>query len=226
VITSDKTGEIAKALAAAQTQLGPVLRDKTVRVSGDKGTYTFDYADLASVVEVCRTALSQQSIAIVQGVETEQGGVKVETRLIHSSGEWLSSAITMRGAADKPQAVGSLITYARRYALSAMVGVASEEDDDANVAEGNSRQISTRPLSPQAQARSAAVKAGKDPVARLEAVKARALKLYANIPDAKSQLGKCLGRTFGEGPIAGLSEAELDQAEAWLTLEQAAKAKG
>ena len=142
---SESIKEIATALAKSQARLAPVLKDKTARVQSDKGNYTFDYADLASVLEACRTALNEQQIALVQGVETEPTGIKVETRLIHSSGEWLACTLSMRANGDRPQLVGSAITYARRYALSAMVGLASEEDDDANGAEGNQREISQRP---------------------------------------------------------------------------------
>jgi hypothetical protein len=98
------------------------------------------YADLASVWDACREPLTANGFAVVQEVSFDSPCVKVTTRLMHASGEQLASTLSMpAGVMEKggalgdrvtPQSIGSAITYARRYALAAMVGVAPVEDDD------------------------------------------------------------------------------------------------
>jgi len=106
------------------------------------------YADLASVCDACLPHLSAQCIAVLQPVSANGPLVTVETILVHSSGEFIKSSLTLvayeatKGGgfspSDKPQSVGSAITYARRYSLSALVGV-SADDDDGNAASGRTR---------------------------------------------------------------------------------------
>jgi hypothetical protein len=92
------------------------------------------YADLASVWDACREALTSNGIAVIQRpIPTAGDVVTLETILAHESGEWISGQITMRPTKADPQGIGSCLTYARRYALAAMVGVAPE-DDDGNAA--------------------------------------------------------------------------------------------
>jgi hypothetical protein len=91
------------------------------------------YADLASVWEACRKALTDNGLAVIQSPSAEGPKVTVLTTLLHASGQYIASELTMVAAANTPQGVGSAITYARRYALSSMVGVA-QDDDDGNAA--------------------------------------------------------------------------------------------
>lgn len=144
MMTSESIAEIAAALAKAQTKIGNVERDRAVQVTTKKGDkYSFTYATLAACLDACRGPLAENGVVIIQGTETDGKTVTVTTRLAHSSGQWIESTIRMRIPTDKddsepgPQAVGSALTYARRYGLCSMVGLASEEDDDGNLAEGN-----------------------------------------------------------------------------------------
>jgi hypothetical protein len=91
------------------------------------------YADLASVWEACRGPLSKHGLAVLQPVSADGPKVTVTTILAHSSGEWISEALTMTAQQNTPQGVGSAITYGRRYGLSSMVGIAPD-DDDGNAA--------------------------------------------------------------------------------------------
>ncbi len=98
------------------------------------------YADLSSVWEACRAALTENELAVVQTPSCtldEAGGIAVHvtTMLTHASGQWIRDTVTMRPKENSPQGVGSTITYARRYALAAIAGVAPE-DDDGNAASG------------------------------------------------------------------------------------------
>jgi hypothetical protein len=92
------------------------------------------YADLSSVVEAIREPLSANGLSYVQVVHDAESSAKVETLILHSSGEWLScGAVSVPVAKADAQGFGSAMTYARRYSLSAAFGVAPE-DDDGNAA--------------------------------------------------------------------------------------------
>lgn len=126
---SQSIGKLAEALAKAQGKIEGASKDST------NPHFKSRYADLASVWEACRTHLSANGLSIIQTLDNGLNGVTIITTLAHSSGEWIKGALTLKPVKDDPQGVGSAITYARRYALAAMVGVAPE-DDDAEAATG------------------------------------------------------------------------------------------
>lgn len=119
------------ALAAAQSKIGAAAKDKT------NPHFQSKYADLSSIWEACRGALSEQGIAVVQMPGYADGMVTVKTVLCHSSGQSIEGSLSLPVSGGKmgvtAQTIGSAITYARRYALAAMVGV-TPEDDDGNAA--------------------------------------------------------------------------------------------
>lgn len=127
------TDKILAAFAKAQSEFQPIERRSTAQV----GTRHYKYADLAAVLAAVRPALTANGLAITQSVE----GQEVVTRLIHSSGQSLCGRcpLVMDEGRRGPQALGSALTYSRRYGLSALLGVASEEDDDGQAAQGNQR---------------------------------------------------------------------------------------
>jgi hypothetical protein len=125
---SESIGKLAEALAKAQGAIEGAKKDQS------NPYFKSRYADLSSVWEACRKPLSDNGLAIVQiPYNLEPETVTIETLLTHASGEWIKSVITMRPVKADPQGLGSCITYARRYSLAAMVGVAPE-DDDGNAA--------------------------------------------------------------------------------------------
>lgn len=88
-------------------------------------------------MEACRAQLSKHGLAIIQSTQFDGENKWIETVLAHSSGEWVSSRYPVKPAKDDLQGLGSATTYARRYALMALVGiVAEDEDDDAEAAVG------------------------------------------------------------------------------------------
>lgn len=139
---SETIGALAAALAKAQGQFEPILKSRQVQVKTDKGSYAFWYAPLDAVLEATGAALRANGLTLIQPL---QGGspAKVRTILMHESGEWIASEVTLPASPVKAQEMGSLITYLRRYAVSAMLGVTTEEDDDANTADGNQRTVTT-----------------------------------------------------------------------------------
>lgn len=91
------------------------------------------YADLAEVINTVRPVLAKHGISFLQAPRFENGLVTVETMLMHKSGQWMSSEVSAPATKGDAQGVGAAITYCRRYGLSAMCGIA-QEDDDANAA--------------------------------------------------------------------------------------------
>ncbi len=121
-------GALAAALAKAQGQMKGATRDSV------NPHFKSKYADLASVWDACRAPLSANGLAVTQTVSSGAGGVTVTTTLLHSSGEWMRDRCTFPVSQNTAQGYGSAITYGRRYALAALVGVAPDEDDDGNAA--------------------------------------------------------------------------------------------
>ncbi len=130
---SEEINELSAALSKAQGVIIPASKDS------DNPFFKSKYADLAAVWEVARDPLYKNGLSITQHPSAEGNAVTVETVLTHSSGQWMSSRLTMTAKDPGPQAIGSCITYARRYGLSAVVGIASEIDDDGNAATGLSK---------------------------------------------------------------------------------------
>lgn len=132
---SERIGELAKALSMAQAKIGGAKRDS------ENPFFHSTYADLQSVWEACREALSSSGLAVVQLPANDGDLVVVETILAHSSGEWISSRIAARPAKADAQGIGSVISYLRRYALAAIVGV-YQVDDDAEAGVGRTSEDS------------------------------------------------------------------------------------
>lgn len=132
---SDSISSLALSLKDLQGELKPVPRTATNPFLQSK------YADLSSIWETCRPLLQKYGFALSQLPAVKDGQFVLTTVLLHApSGEWLASSLPLTPVKEHdPQALGSALTYARRYALSAMLGVCSEEDDDAEGAMDRSR---------------------------------------------------------------------------------------
>tara|TARA_R110000868_G_scaffold300126_1_gene560473 strand:+ start:7753 stop:8481 length:729 start_codon:yes stop_codon:yes gene_type:complete len=118
---------IAAAIAKAQATLSNVSKDKANPFFKSK------YADLGSVIDAVRGPLADNDLAIVQTTEYVDGVTLLRTALIHKSGQSISGVYPIISTKQDPQGYGSAMTYARRYTIMAIVGVAAE-DDDANAA--------------------------------------------------------------------------------------------
>ena len=148
--TPAPTSALSAALAKAQGEFGPVVRDKTVSVTmRSGGKYTFSYAPLESILHAVKPALSKNGLSITQAMVTHHGKEYVETTLRHSSGESICNRIPLFVKDEGPQAYGSALTYARRYGVTLLLCVSADDDDDGNAAEGNSAET-TRTRSPEA----------------------------------------------------------------------------
>lgn len=131
---SENIGELAAALAKAQAAMPNASKDAT------NPHFKSRYADLASIWDACRKPLSDNGLAIVQApVASEPGYVGLTTTLLHASGQWIAETVSAPLTQNTAQSVGSALTYLRRYALAAMVGVAPDDDD------GNTASQPTQP---------------------------------------------------------------------------------
>lgn len=135
---SQSFGKLVGALAKAQGEFGKVLKDITAKIqTKNGGSYSYQYADLASVLEAIRKPLADHGLAVMQPTSCNGDRVSITTILSHESGEWISSSLVLpvEPNNDKQpfvQAVGSTLTYGKRYALCGLLGISSEADDDGN----------------------------------------------------------------------------------------------
>lgn len=139
---SQDIGALAVALAKAQAGMGGAKKDAKNAAFKQSDKDGAPYATLASVIEAA-APLAEAGIAFIQAPgELADGKLVMTTMLVHgASGQWMRSTLTIPVVAQTPQAVGSAITYARRYSLMAMIGIAAE-DDDGNAGSGRDEQQS------------------------------------------------------------------------------------
>jgi len=200
---SNSIGNLAAALAAAQAEMKPA------KETANNPAFRSKYADLTSCFEACNAVLPKHKLSISQVmVAAPEGYVSVQTLLLHESGEWLSSVCTLKADGNRgvnaAQAAGSAITYARRYGLTAIVGLATD-DDDGNAA-GAPVQPQQRRQAPAPAPRQSAPSPAPAPAPqpkqdeldgdRLKALFARLKELgYTEKEDCLIKLSEVLGRT-------------------------------
>ena len=147
--SSETTATLCAALVAAQGALKPIAKD------GKNPAFRSRYATLDGIMETVRPALAAHGLAVVQGAvypETSEGGrivgITVETRLIHTSGEWLASVVPVPVAKGDAHGLGSALSYGRRYGISALLALSTDEDDDGNAAAKAPPARQERPAKP------------------------------------------------------------------------------
>ncbi len=127
MLTSSEIGELVLALSIVQGKVEGAVKSST------NPHFKSKYSDLSEVWNACREHLAAQSIAVIQTPSIEGSDSYLETIVAHKSGQWIKGKMKLINNKGDMQGLGSAITYARRYSLAAMVGIASE-DDDANAA--------------------------------------------------------------------------------------------
>lgn len=165
--TTDSIAKLAEALAAAQGEFINPERNRTVEVlmKNDKGKYSFTYATFDAICEMTRPILSKHGLSVIQPPSVGDAELIVTTRLMHASGEWIEEVFAITTASADPQALGSLLTYMKRYSYCSMLGITAEEDDDGNAATGNeigsSKNKEPMPTCPKCEKSSGVIK-GKE----------------------------------------------------------------
>jgi hypothetical protein len=154
--TSATLSQLFTALSIAQGAYVPPKKDKKVVVTTTRGgSYSYFYADLADMMESLRKPFFDNGLAIIQYPakqervmvdDVDQSGkaikyaatkIEIRTAITHKSGEWISCGVSALSESESPQAIGSIITYLRRYGLGPLAGIASDRDDDGSLAQGN-----------------------------------------------------------------------------------------
>lgn len=129
---SDSLGALAKALTNFQKAAPRITKDKTATIQQKNGgTYTYKYADLASIWDAIRGHLADNGLAVIQSPTVQQTEASLTTLVVHESGEWVEDTMPLKITQDSPQGQGSAITYARRYSLCSMLGIVADDDTDA-----------------------------------------------------------------------------------------------
>jgi len=121
--SSELINELASALCNAQSQMGGAVKDSS------NPFFKSSYADLTSVIKAIKQPFSDNGLSYTQFPVSNEHGVGVSTRLMHISGQWLEMEYTLPTVKKDPQASGSAITYARRYALQSIAGIPTADDD-------------------------------------------------------------------------------------------------
>lgn len=138
---SENIAELAKALADAQTEM------RNPYNTANNPYFKSKYAPLPDILNVVRPVLAKYGLTLTQyPVTNEDGGIGVESMLLHRSGQYIQyDPYFLTPAKNDPQTAGGAITYARRYALNAVLGISGEEDDDGNGASGKKPSKSEEP---------------------------------------------------------------------------------
>jgi threonine dehydrogenase-like Zn-dependent dehydrogenase len=132
---SEQINELATALAKAQGQFKTAEEDKK------NPHFKNTYSSINAIQNACREELSKNGLSVLQLLEQEADSLFIVTTLIHASGQWIKSKMRVSSKEMPPQALGSAITYMKRYALSAFLGIASGDDDDGNQAQEAAKNI-------------------------------------------------------------------------------------
>jgi hypothetical protein len=180
---SEQIDLLSKALVGAQGEFTAVPR------GSENPFFHSSYADLATVVQAASPVLAKHGLAVSQFPSREDGAPVLVTYLLHESGQYISHSMPLTPTKSDPQAVGSAITYARRYAFSAVLGLVTEADDDGNAAS-------------QRQPQSTATLKKRSP---------------SKLDDAKAKLRTAIAQAGVDGKdfawVAKATEADIDQIE-------------
>ncbi|QTY16913.1 ERF family protein [Virgibacillus pantothenticus] len=149
MIFSKLNNEIAQAFSKAWAELENPKHNTTVKVNTKSGgSYTFEYTDLGGIFDEAKRVFKENEISIMQNASTREINgnlmISVETMLLHSSGQWIKSDPLQMPCSTNMQDMGGQITYMKRYSLSALIGIATEKDDDANGAVGNEYKMTNK----------------------------------------------------------------------------------
>ena len=219
---SDSIAKIGPALVAAQGAFGPITKD------GKNPAFRSRYATLDGIMAAVRPALAANGLAVVQGVihpETGDGGklvgITVESVLVHASGEWMATAVPVPVVKADAHGLGSALSYGRRYGVSALLALTTDEDDDGNAA-STPRPAARRQDAPAAPAPEPGKRlhesvpetpAGPMPLAKAEALTMKGQRLGEMDSDRLEKL-LAWARDKGNSAIAAACESILAAREA------------
>ena len=229
ILQPEKLGELAAALAKARAQFQPIPKNQTVKVTMKSGgTYSFKFADLGCILGATTDALAANGLAVIQ-LPVDMEASFVETILAHESGcaiisrQSLPAYLQITSAFDLNAAMqsrGSAISFLRRYAISSVLNIAIQDDDDGNIATGNEYQQQDKktpgkPTRPKSKANDEASR----PV--LEAAKVayfELIKSTASFPNDKDDAARHVWQKMIANKISTKTWAKPDFERAMLML--------
>jgi hypothetical protein len=213
---SDSIAALAAALCEAQFAMEGAKKDSV------NPHFKSKYADLTSVWDACRTPLHANGLAVVQAPEPCEIGIQLRTMLMHKSGEWIDSVLIIPAAQQSPQGYGSAMSYARRYALAAMLGVVSEDDDAEAATTPYRNAASNHQANGAGAAYSAPATNGSAPGKASDKQKKMLFAIW-NKGGFEGKLTDWIAESFG----CGIDDISIKQAsEAIETLQPSEKASG
>lgn len=184
---SNEVNEVFGALSKAQGDMKPAVMDSK------NPHFNSKFASLTAVQDAYRGPLAKNGLAITQMVESDENGYTIQTILGHASGQYISSTFRLMVTKQDMQGLGSAVTYARRYAISALLGVVDTEDDDAEASLNRSKPQAQRPT-PTPKAAGAAVK-NQAPASMAQIKQISALANDRSI--SKGVLGSFVTKVYG-----------------------------
>jgi len=191
---SDSIAALAAALAKAQGEFPPLTKGRTGKITSKRTgqSFSYSYADLADAVSTLSPILAKHGLSVMQPISMTDGGVSVETVLLHESGEWVSSVMVWYVAEMDNRAIGSAVTYARRYSYIASVGAAAtDEDDDGEAASVPQARPPAKPASEPMRTReqAEAIEAALQVLGVPEAEWGAKVRKLAGRADSKTEAG-------------------------------------
>lgn len=196
---SEQINEIAAALSKAQAAMGNAIKNSVNPHLKNR------YADYTAMLEAIREPFANAGLAVIQEAVTNEKSISITTLLLHASGQWIEfDPLSMPVEKPTAQGVGSAITYGKRYALGAAVGIGSSEDDDANSACG-------LPSIPKPQA---SVPAAIPQKVKIEDIEA----LYNKLPEERQvKVLSYIQREYNAKTIKDLKPVNFDSMKDLLT---------
>ena len=227
-LASPSCAQVCAALAIAQGAMKTPKRTKEATIKGNGYSYTYKYAPLEEIVDAVKEALAANGLARHQYLVTRGSQPVMRTIIWHASGEWLASDYPIHPTKEGPQGFASGVTYARRYGLSLALGLAPEDDDDANVAEQLPFTTSAAPAKapPHANGNGAPKPPGplpkEPPPPEVHDPETGEIGPHL-IPVLQSQLGKADWHGWGLKLVTALQKSTTrEEGEAWIRACQAA----
>jgi hypothetical protein len=179
---SSEIGKLAEALSKAQGEMTHASKDAE-NPAFKRGNQASKYADLSNIIEAIRPTFAKHGLSYVQAMKTSSECAVIVTTLMHSSGEWIDSEISIPVAAKTPHGYGSAFTYARRYSLAAMAGI-TQADDDGNAGSAKEERAAPVRMSESAMANQQAAIEGADTLEALKSVWVEAVKAVGDDQEA------------------------------------------
>jgi hypothetical protein len=199
---SDQIDLVAKALVACQTSLTDIVKGR----KADTGKYSYTYADLKDALALVRPVFASHGLVITQTASSDDHDVVIHTTILHESGQYLTTLPIRFPTGQTIQQSGSAITYARRYALMAVCGLATEDDDGASA--GTREAKPRRDDRPVAEPKAIAPRTGEEKQIRA---------ILADLPASEAKAIRDEFRTQFGTTLSSLPVDDHPTALGWVT---------